>query len=108
MKTDGNRRPGSRRDAASPTSRGAGGSAGGGTRRGVGTARMAVAASVRDPVCGMHVDPAVAAATVAHRGSLYHFCSAGCAERFRADPTRYLDGAAPAAPSHGDVVYTCP
>ena len=46
---------------------------------------------VRDPVCGMMVDPS----TTAHRrdlgGATYHFCSAGCAGKFAADPDRYLN-----------------
>ena len=44
----------------------------------------------KDPVCGMTVDPFKAAASVDHAGQLYHFCSKGCAEKFRADPTRFL------------------
>jgi Cu+-exporting ATPase len=69
---------------------------------------MAVATSARDPVCGMRVDPATAAATVAHAGALHHFCSAGCAEKFRADPGRYLVGTPPPPPSRADALYTCP
>jgi Cu+-exporting ATPase len=44
----------------------------------------------RDPVCGMSVDPAKAKATVEHTGKKYHFCSAGCSEKFKADPERFL------------------
>jgi P-type Cu+ transporter len=44
----------------------------------------------RDPVCGMMVDPARAAATAEHYGKTYYFCAAGCAAKFRADPQRYL------------------
>ncbi len=69
---------------------------------------MAVATSARDPVCGMRVDPAAAAATVAHDGSLHHFCSTGCAERFRTDPARYLGAAPPEPPPSHDGTYTCP
>jgi YHS domain-containing protein len=39
-----------------------------------------------DPVCGMDVDPATAAAAWEHDGTTYYFCSLGCFERFRADP----------------------
>ncbi|HEX9705708.1 MAG TPA: YHS domain-containing protein [Gemmatimonadales bacterium] len=35
---------------------------------------------VRDPVCGMTVDPEGAAAAVEHAGTRYYFCSAGCAD----------------------------
>ena len=44
----------------------------------------------RDPVCGMNVDPARAAASVEHDRKLYHFCCKGCAEKFKADPQKYL------------------
>jgi Cu+-exporting ATPase len=48
-------------------------------------------ATAIDPVCGMTVNPA---ATTPHRrehqGATYHFCSAGCASKFAADPARYL------------------
>ncbi len=45
---------------------------------------------VIDPVCGMKVDPAKARATVEHEGATYHFCSEGCATKFRASPEKYL------------------
>ena len=44
----------------------------------------------KDPVCGMNVDPSTAAASVGYEGKLYHFCSRGCAEKFRGDPEKYL------------------
>ncbi len=45
---------------------------------------------VVDPVCGMDVDLATAAARIVHDGVEHGFCSAGCAERFAADPGAYL------------------
>ena len=45
-----------------------------------------------DPVCGMTVDRATAAATRTHDGVDYFFCNPGCAEKFEADPDRYLVG----------------
>jgi len=44
---------------------------------------------VTDPVCGMTIDPKTAAATREHEGTTFYFCSAGCAEKFDADPHRY-------------------
>ena len=44
-----------------------------------------------DPVCGMTVDPATAAATVEHQGIRYSFCSKGCAIRFQTEPDQYLN-----------------
>ena len=66
----------------------------------------------RDPVCGMNVDPAKAKATVAHEGTIHYFCCQGCADKFKADPKKYLSGGAkaepkaPAAPK--GVAYICP
>lgn len=42
-----------------------------------------------DPVCGMSVDPATAAANVEHEGTTYYFCSTHCATTFTADPHKY-------------------
>ena len=44
----------------------------------------------RDPVCGMNVNPATAKHVYAHGGKNYYFCCAGCAEKFKADPAKYL------------------
>ncbi len=49
----------------------------------------AESAQERDPVCGMPVSPAEAAASTEYRGRTYYFCSAECAERFKADPEAY-------------------
>ena len=43
-----------------------------------------------DPVCGMRVDPSVAADTRMYRGTTYHFCSAWCAKKFDADAAAYI------------------
>ena len=53
-----------------------------------------------DPVCGMSVDPAKAAATREHDGTTFYFCSTSCAETFDADPHRYGHGQAHTA-HHG-------
>src|SRR5512135_690684 len=54
----------------------------------------APALKVKDPVCGMDVDPAQAKQKTEHGGKVYSFCSAGCAEKFRANPDKYLQAAA--------------
>lgn len=46
----------------------------------------------RDPVCGMSVHPASAAAEASYGGQSYYFCSARCAERFRTEPKRFAGG----------------
>jgi P-type Cu+ transporter len=43
-----------------------------------------------DPVCGMKVDPAHAAATREHAGKRYFFCCNHCAQKFAANPDSYL------------------
>lgn len=45
---------------------------------------------MKDPVCGMDVQPETAAAAWEHAEAVYYFCSAGCMETFRNDPVRYL------------------
>src|SRR6266481_6065876 len=45
---------------------------------------------VKDPVCGMMVDPQKAARKVEHGGQTYYFCSARCAERFEKNPEKFL------------------
>jgi YHS domain-containing protein/uncharacterized membrane protein YraQ (UPF0718 family) len=44
---------------------------------------------VRDPVCGMSIDPATAAGKADYAGSIYYFCSARCRSDFEQDPARY-------------------
>ena len=66
---------------------------------------------VKDPVCGMMVDPHTTQHKAEHAGRPYYFCSAGCHAKFLAEPERYLDPAAAAAkaePVPEGTVYTCP
>ena len=44
----------------------------------------------KDPVCGMEVDPAQAAATVEYRGETYYFCAPGCEALFKKQPPKHL------------------
>jgi Cu+-exporting ATPase len=66
------------------------------------------AALVKDPVCGMSVDPGKTQHHAEHAGHAYHFCSNGCRTKFIADPKRYLKPARPAEPAPAGTVYTCP
>jgi Cu+-exporting ATPase len=50
----------------------------------------ATATVVRDPVCGMTVDPDAGKPTHEHEGHLYHFCCNGCREKFAARPADYI------------------
>jgi Cu+-exporting ATPase len=66
--------------------------------------------TVKDPVCGMTVDPAKTAHHAEHAGHAYHFCSAGCRTKFVAEPGRYLQERAPmrAEAVAPGTIYTCP
>src|SRR6478672_4796243 len=68
-----------------------------------------VAATVRDPVCGMTVNPATSKHRFDYRGETYHFCSAGCRTKFAADPVSYLEkDSRPQAAVPEGTIYTCP
>ena len=63
----------------------------------------------RDPVCGMTVTPETAIA-LEHDGRTYHFCCAGCKDKFAADPEKYLGGQPRPAPGEAapGTIWTCP
>jgi Cu+-exporting ATPase len=65
---------------------------------------------VKDPVCGMDVDPHTAKHRSDYQGRPYYFCSPGCKTKFDANPLRYLDkaNASPAEPVPEGTLYTCP
>ena len=46
---------------------------------------------MKDPVCGMTVEPETAVGAWEHDDQVYYFCSVGCLERFKQDPQRFLD-----------------
>ena len=62
----------------------------------------------RDPVCGMNVNPASAKQVHEHAGKKYYFCCAGCMDKFRADPGKYLSAAPPNARPSGLVPLGMP
>ena len=71
--------------------------------------------AVKDPVCGMDVDPATAEHVAQHEGVTHHFCSAHCKARFAADPQAFLGEPSDPAPATSgaasgaeEVEYTCP
>jgi Cu+-exporting ATPase len=70
-------------------------------------AAPAATRTVKDPVCGMQVDPEKAEHRTTHEGVAYAFCSRGCREKFVQDPDAYLR---PQTPAQGAAagVYTCP
>jgi Cu+-exporting ATPase len=72
------------------------------------------AATVKDPVCGMTVDPQKTAHRASHSGIAYYFCSGRCREKFEHEPARYTaprshEGhQAPAVPAPAGAIFTCP
>ncbi len=68
--------------------------------------------TVKDPVCGMDVDPETAAGRSDHAGKTYFFCSASCKRKFDDDPGKYVAGDSRTPLSRGTpqegVLYTCP
>ncbi|MFC4171574.1 heavy metal translocating P-type ATPase [Microvirga sp. GCM10011540] len=69
------------------------------------------AGTVKDPVCGMIVDPHKTPHRSQHGGKPYYFCSAGCRSKFETDPARYLaaeEVKKTDEPMPEGTVYTCP
>jgi Cu+-exporting ATPase len=79
---------------------------------------LPVESRVRDPVCGMTVDPARAAGVSHYEGHDYYFCSKGCKAKFDASPGQYLTPVRPApsasashattVPAQSGMKWTCP
>lgn len=66
--------------------------------------------TVRDPVCGMMINPANAAGSTVHDNQTYYFCHTNCQKRFQSDPERFLhpgSGSTPQTPTPG-TRYVCP
>ena len=69
---------------------------------------------VKDPVCGMNVNPERAEHKTAYGGETFYFCSASCKDKFAKDPASYLGQRqepreAKAEEDHGrGRIYTCP
>ncbi|MEO8723433.1 MAG: heavy metal translocating P-type ATPase [Sphingobium sp.] len=60
-------------------------------------------------MCGMTVDPAKTAHHAEHAGQTYHFCSAGCRTKFRANSDAYLgDKPKPEPTTTPGAIWTCP
>ncbi|MGX5733262.1 heavy metal translocating P-type ATPase [Bosea thiooxidans] len=68
------------------------------------------AGKVKDPVCGMMVDPHETPHRAQYAGKPYYFCSSGCRSKFMAEPARYVAPAAAreAEPVPEGTIYTCP
>ncbi len=70
---------------------------------------------LKDPVCGMDVDPGDTAGSHNYKGKTYFFCSQHCLVKFRADPADYLAAVeitlheeSEPRPGGKDNTYICP
>ncbi|MDP2898175.1 MAG: HAD-IC family P-type ATPase, partial [bacterium] len=93
-------------------------------RRASGELRNSLEEMTEDPVCGMTVVPGSSEHRYEYGGRVYNFCCAGCLNKFKADPERYVSAtvASPLAkeqraekPVHSGAAtgmlrtfYTCP
>jgi len=53
---------------------------------------------VKDPVCGMEIDPKDAAGKAEYQGQTYYFCSPDCKKAFDKEPEKYVSP----HPHHGE------
>src|SRR5437773_531185 len=75
---------------------------------------------MKDPVCGMDVNPETAAGSHQHGGKIYYFCGRHCLDRFRSSPEAFLTSPlvtlapappraeGPPPPAGPRTGYTCP
>ncbi len=66
---------------------------------------------VKDPVCGMIVNPEKAAGSHRFEGVDYYFCNVKCQQKFAANPHQYLQpkmSKGPATAAEMTALYTCP
>ena len=62
---------------------------------------------MKDPVCGMNVEPSTAKHKFDHAGKTYYFCCSSCLEKFRAHPDNYL-GPRPASAAGLQIINIAP
>ena len=63
---------------------------------------------VKDPVCGMMVDPQTAPAKTEYKGQTYYFCKKpGCKAAFEKDPEKYLKAAMSGGEHHRSRPCCC-
>jgi Cu2+-exporting ATPase len=55
---------------------------------------------VKDPVCGMEIEPAMAYGKVEYAGRTFYFCSKHCEEEFKKKPEKYASKLEKAAAEH--------
>jgi P-type Cu+ transporter len=65
---------------------------------------------IKDPVCGMNVDPEKTKHHFTHKNKKYHFCSEKCLGKFKASPEQYINKKENTANKNvpEGTIYTCP
>jgi Cu+-exporting ATPase len=69
---------------------------------------------VKDPVCGMEINPKTALGSYEYEGETYFFCNERCLEKFKAEPAKYLTEVATTTHEKSktqqfeEKVYVCP
>jgi len=70
---------------------------------------MKTITTVKDPVCGMEVNPGEAAGSLTHGGQTYYFCSTHCLEKFRSGGEKYaIKSTGKLGAVAAGSLYTCP
>lgn len=66
--------------------------------------------TIKDPVCGMNVDPNKTQHHFIFKKEEYHFCSKKCLDKFKTSPEKYLNKEVEVVEQNSkkDVIYTCP
>jgi Cu+-exporting ATPase len=68
-----------------------------GHARTMGAEGATMTTTLKDPVCGMDLDPQTAADKSEYQGMVYYFCCSGCKKSFEKQPGKYIRQAATAA-----------
>lgn len=63
---------------------------------------------VKDPVCGMNVDPRTASYRVKYSDRVWYFCSDNCLTKFSKEPSRFVADAPRQGNQASSDIYTCP
>ena len=66
-----------------------------------GHGNTAAGGDVKDPVCGMTVDPKNAAAAAVRNGTTHYFCSTSCRDKFEQGPEKYVGASTQGGLQHG-------
>lgn len=72
------------------------------------TDKSKMTTAVKDPVCGMNVNPETAKGRSDYKGTSFFFCSTKCKAKFDQNPEQYVKPAKNASKAQEGIEYTCP